>query len=70
MSWVSDRIAVLGQHQDRLIMVDRVTLSLDHPADHVCDVGLVGRGLQIGLFRRDFHRSRDHVRQLAGLPGG
>ena len=47
---LGDRVDALGLLDHPRVVLDRPGLGLDHAADHVDDVGLLLRRLQVGLF--------------------
>jgi hypothetical protein len=46
---LGDVVEPVGRLDDRVVVLDRTGLGLDHTVDHVHDVGLVLGRLQVGL---------------------
>src|SRR4051794_16860858 len=72
---VGHRIDLLGRLDDRVVVLDRAGLGLDHALDDVHDVGLVRGRREIGLLGREVDRGRhdavellDPGRELLGVP--
>ena len=54
----------VGRLDDRVVVLDRAGLGLDHALDHVHDVGLVLGRLQVGLLGGEVERAGDDAVEL------
>src|SRR3954453_20851862 len=64
-----DRVDALGELDDRVVVVDRAGLGLDHALDDVDDVGLVVGRLQERLLGGELERAGHHAVELLDAVG-